>query len=106
MSERACITNELCRAAHPATSAAIFSRSAASGRRPKPALTLSAMCFGELVAGNGDEYNELYVGFNYYWYGHKLKLQTGLQQVDMDDVAADGGAHEGWSWTTGFRISW
>jgi phosphate-selective porin OprO/OprP len=60
----------------------------------------------ELAAGNGDEYNELYVGFNYYWYGHKLKLQTGLQQVDMDDAAADGGAHEGWSWTTGFRISW
>ena len=59
-----------------------------------------------LVAGSGDEYNEIYVGFNYYWYGHKLKLQTGLQQVDMDDVAADGGAHEGWSWTTGFRISW
>ena len=60
----------------------------------------------EVTAGNGDEYNELYVGFNYYWYGHKLKLQTGLQQVDMEDVAADGGAHEGWSWTTGFRISW
>ena len=60
----------------------------------------------QLTAGNGDEYNEFYVGFNYYWYGHKLKLQTGLQQVDMADVAADGGAHEGWSWTTGFRISW
>lgn len=60
----------------------------------------------EITSGNGDEYNELYVGFNYYWYGHKLKLQTGLQQVDMNDVAADGGAHEGWALTTGFRISW
>lgn len=60
----------------------------------------------EITAGNGDEYNELYIGFNYYWYGHKLKLQTGLQQVEMDDVAADGGAHEGWALTTGFRISW
>jgi phosphate-selective porin OprO/OprP len=60
----------------------------------------------ELIPGNGDEYTELYVGFNYYWYGHKLKLQTGLQQVDMKDIAADGGAHEGWSWTTGLRISW
>jgi len=60
----------------------------------------------EVTSGNGDEFNEIYVGFNYYWYGHKLKLQTGLQHVDMKDVAADGGAHEGWSWTTGFRISW
>jgi phosphate-selective porin OprO/OprP len=60
----------------------------------------------EVTSGNGDEYDEFYVGFNYYWYGHKLKLQTGLQQVSMDDVAADGGAHDGWSWTTGFRISW
>ena len=60
----------------------------------------------DLVSGNGDEYNEIYVGFNYYWYGHKLKLQTGIQHVDMQDSAADGGAHEGWSWTTGFRLSW
>jgi phosphate-selective porin OprO/OprP len=60
----------------------------------------------EIIAGNGDEYQEIYFGFNYYWYGHKLKLQTGVHQVDMQDVAADGGAHEGWSWTTGFRISW
>jgi phosphate-selective porin OprO/OprP len=60
----------------------------------------------ELIPGSGDEYNEIYLGFNYYWYGHKLKLQTGLQHVDMDDVAADGGAHSGWAWTTGFRISW
>ncbi|HLF10503.1 MAG TPA: hypothetical protein VJA26_04760 [Gammaproteobacteria bacterium] len=26
--------------------------------------------------------------------------------ADMDDRALDGGAYSGWSWTTGFRISW
>ena len=32
-----------------------------------------------VVSGRGDEYNELYLGANYYFYGHKLKMQTGLQ---------------------------
>ncbi|MGH9218522.1 MAG: porin, partial [Vicinamibacterales bacterium] len=30
-----------------------------------------------VTSGRGDEYNELYVGANYYFYGHRLKLQTG-----------------------------
>jgi len=60
----------------------------------------------EVVDGRGDEYSELYLGLNYYWYGHKLKLQTGLTYADMDDRAADGGAYTGWGWTTGFRVSW
>jgi phosphate-selective porin OprO/OprP len=60
----------------------------------------------EIEAGKGDRYSELYLGFNYYWYGHKLKLQNGLQYVRMKDRANDGGAFEGWSWTTGFRLSW
>ena len=60
----------------------------------------------EIAGGRGDEYSEVYVGLNYYWYGHKLKLQTGLQYANMDDRAADGGAYSGWAWTTGFRISW
>jgi phosphate-selective porin OprO/OprP len=60
----------------------------------------------ELASGRGDDYREFYAGFNYYWYGHKLKLQTGLTYADMSDIAADGGAYTGWSWTTGFRVSW
>jgi phosphate-selective porin OprO/OprP len=59
-----------------------------------------------LAEGNGDRYNEIYLGLNYYWYGHKLKLQNGIQYVDMRDQANDGGAYSGWSWTTGFRLSW
>ena len=45
-----------------------------------------------VVPGRGDEYNELYLGANYYFYGHKLKLQSGVQFADMNDRANDGGA--------------
>lgn len=54
----------------------------------------------------GDEYHEFYVGLNYYAYGHKLKLQTGVHYADMRDRADDGGDYSGWGWTTGLRISW
>lgn len=60
----------------------------------------------EIVEGRGDEYRELYFGMNYYLYGHRLKIQSGLQHADMNDRARDGGAYSGWAWTTGFRMSW
>jgi phosphate-selective porin OprO/OprP len=56
--------------------------------------------------GLGDQYRETYVGFNYFIYGHKLKVQTGLQFEDMKDAANDGGAFAGTSWTTGLRVGW
>jgi phosphate-selective porin OprO/OprP len=59
-----------------------------------------------VVAGRGDEYNELYAGANYYFYGHKLKLQTGVQVADMNDRAGDGGDYSGVSWTSGLRVGW
>jgi phosphate-selective porin OprO and OprP len=59
-----------------------------------------------VVRGRGDEYNELYLGANYLFYGHKLKLQTGLQFADMNDQARDGGEYSGVSWTTGVRVGW
>jgi phosphate-selective porin OprO/OprP len=59
-----------------------------------------------VVSGRGDQYNELYVGANYFFYGHKLKLQTGLQFADMKDRAEDGGLYSGLSWTSGLRVSW
>lgn len=59
-----------------------------------------------VVSGRGDMYKELYLGANYFLYGHKLKLQTGFQFADMDDRANDGGAYSGGSWTTGLRIGW
>jgi phosphate-selective porin OprO/OprP len=59
-----------------------------------------------VVPGRGDQYNEMYVGANYYFYGHKLKLQSGVQFADMNDRANDGGAYSGVAWTTGLRIGW
>ena len=60
----------------------------------------------KVVSARGDRYNEGYVGANYYFYGHKLKLQTGVEFADMQDRANDGGAYSGTSWTTGLRIGW
>jgi phosphate-selective porin OprO/OprP len=60
----------------------------------------------KVVTAKGDEYNESYLGLNWFIYGHKLKLQTGVQFADMNDSANDGGAFSGTSWTTGLRIGW
>lgn len=59
-----------------------------------------------VIPGRGDNYHELYAGLNYYFYGHKLKLQTGVQHVQMDDDPNNGGAFNGWALTTGLRVSW
>jgi len=59
-----------------------------------------------VISGLGDQYNELYLGANYFFYGHKLKLQTGAKFADMKDRPDDGGAYSGVSWTTGLRGSW
>jgi phosphate-selective porin OprO/OprP len=58
------------------------------------------------VRGVGDRYTEGYLGVNYYFYAHRLKLQSGVQFADMRDRANDGGAYSGTSWTTGLRIGW
>ena len=59
-----------------------------------------------VASGRGDRYNEAYAGLNYYIYGHKLKLQTGVTYADMRDRARDGGDYDGWTWTTALRLSW
>ena len=60
----------------------------------------------KLIDGRGDRYNELYLGVNYYFYGHKLKLQSGVKFADMKDRANDGGSYSGVAATTGLRVSW
>lgn len=57
-----------------------------------------------LTSAKGDEYQEFYVGLNYYIYGHRLKLQTGLEYVSMRDSLSDGGNYRGWSWVSGLRV--
>jgi phosphate-selective porin OprO/OprP len=59
-----------------------------------------------VVPGRGDRFEDFYAGANYYFYGHRLKLQTGLQWGDMEDRANDGGAYSGFAWTSGVRVGW
>lgn len=59
-----------------------------------------------VTSGRGDQYSEGYVGANYYFYGHRLKLQTGLHFGEMQDDPNDGGAYHGTSWVTGIRVGW
>ena len=54
-----------------------------------------------VVPGRGDEYNELYLGANYYFYGHRLKAQTRRSVADMNDLA-NAARRFGVAWTTGF----
>ena len=59
-----------------------------------------------VARGSGDEYSEGYLGVNYYFYGHRLKLQSGVEFGEMQDRANDGGAYSGTSWVTGLRLGW
>ena len=59
-----------------------------------------------IVSGRGNRYNEIYAGINVFFYGHKLKWQTGLEYDDMRDAANDGGTYRGWGLSTGIRIYW
>ena len=59
-----------------------------------------------VVSGRGDRYREGYLGLNYFLYGHKLKLQSGLQVADLRDRANHGAEYVGVSWTNGLRVSW
>ena len=60
----------------------------------------------KLSGGRGNRYSELYLGVNYFFYGHKLKLQSGVQFADMADSANDGGSYSGIGFATGLRMSW
>ena len=60
----------------------------------------------EFIEGSGDRYNELYAGVNYFFYDHKFKLQLGGQYNDLAGGGDDGGDHQDWGITAGFRMSW
>jgi phosphate-selective porin OprO/OprP len=60
----------------------------------------------EITSDRGDRFDEGYLGVNYYFYGHQLKLQGGVQIAEMRDEPADGGAYSGAAATVGLRVSW
>lgn len=56
-------------------------------------------------SGNGETYQAGYLGANYYLYGHKLKLMTGVEFSHMDG-GGNGGDFDGVTGLAGIRISW
>jgi hypothetical protein len=55
---------------------------------------------GKVGATNGDVYNAAYLGLNYFVYGQKLKLMTGVEYANMN------GGDSTWTWLGGVRIFW
>jgi phosphate-selective porin OprO/OprP len=60
----------------------------------------------KVVVGRGDDYQEVYFGLNKYFYGHKLKWQTGISFDHMADGAKDGGHYSGVLFLSGMRVAW
>lgn len=58
-----------------------------------------------VVSGRGSRYDELYLGASYYFYGHKLKIQSGAQFATLQEPGGTD-VYSGISWTTGLRIGW
>ena len=52
----------------------------------------------------GDAYMSTYLGLNYYIYGHKLKLMSGIEYSTLDGNTG-GGDYDGYTFMTGLRFS-
>jgi len=59
---------------------------------------------GKVTQGEGNRYQALYTGLNYFLYGHKLKLMLGGEYAHMKDDADDGGEYRGWTWFGAVRL--
>ena len=60
------------------------------------------------VIQNGDQYLSAYVGLNYYLYGHKLKLMTGVEYSSLSGGLAKSGqtaSYDGYTFMSGLRMS-
>jgi phosphate-selective porin OprO/OprP len=67
-------------------------------------LTLQRRYEQKVTLGEGDHYQALYAGLNYYLYGQKLKLMMGGEYAQMKDDADDGGEYSGWTWFGAIRL--
>ena len=56
------------------------------------------------ISGRVNEAHEWYLGVNCYIYGNKLKWQNGIEYIATYDRANDGGAHQGWGFTSAIRM--
>jgi len=58
----------------------------------------------KVTQGEGNDYNAIYTGLNYFLYGQKLKLMMGGEYAHMKDDADDGGKYRGWTWFGAVRL--
>lgn len=58
----------------------------------------------KITQGEGNDYNAIYTGLNYFLYGQKLKLMMGGEYAHMKDDADDGGKYRGWTWFGAVRL--
>ena len=58
----------------------------------------------KVTAGEGNRYQAIYAGLNYFLYGNKLKLMAGGEYAHMKDDAEDGGKYRGWTWFGAVRL--
>ena len=58
----------------------------------------------DITGARGDRYQAVYAGLNYYIYGNKLKLQTGIEYSTLHDSTGKG-AFNAWSYQSGIRFS-
>jgi phosphate-selective porin OprO/OprP len=58
----------------------------------------------EVTDANGDRYQAVYTGLNYYIYGNKLKLMLGGEFARMNDDPDEGGEYRGWTWFGAVRL--
>lgn len=54
----------------------------------------------------GDNYQAAYLGMNYYIYGQKLKLMTGVQYESLTGGTGQAAGNSGWTFLTGVRVFW
>jgi len=58
----------------------------------------------EVTQGEGNQYQAVYGGLNYFLYDHKLKFMLGGEYAHMKDDADDGGEYRGWTWFGAVRL--
>lgn len=57
----------------------------------------------EAGGGRGDTYHAVYMGFNYFLHGHKLKLMGGVEYAVLSNDVSEG--YEGWTGMVGVVFS-
>ncbi len=59
-----------------------------------------------ITPDRGDHFEEIYLGLNRYFNGHQLKWQMGVSYAKLHGLVPSGGDYEGWTCSSGIRLSW